>query len=159
MGPALLQRLFKAVAIDTGSDRSHRHRPCSRGRLARDSSKTPHRNCHPELSSRAKSRDLMCSRQDSRHIRHIDSRGPGGPFKPSFGLSGTVPPLDKAFPPRVRVFEPSIPTRSRPVPHSRLRNGENCSAPSPPDARTTQPSLDFDGCSEASPQTARSCEC
>jgi hypothetical protein len=36
----------------------------------------------------------------------------GGPFKPGFGLSGAVLPLDKVFQPRARVFAPSIPTRS-----------------------------------------------
>jgi hypothetical protein len=30
-------------------------------------------------------------------------------------LSGAVPPLDKVFPPLVRVFVPSIPTRSPPA--------------------------------------------
>ncbi len=68
------------------------------------------------------------------------SASAGGPFKPSFGLSGAVLPLDKVFPPRVRVFGPSILTRSPPVADSRLRSGENCSTPSPPDVRTTQPS-------------------
>src|SRR5713101_4698985 len=78
----------------------------------------------------------------------------GGPLKPGFGLSGAVRQLDKVFPPLVRVFAPSIPTRSRPVPHSRLRSGENCSTPSPPDVRTTQPSPDCDECNAAFPQTA-----
>src|SRR5438552_12953485 len=73
----------------------------------------------------------------------------GGPLKPGFGLSGTVLALDKVLPPLVRVFVPSILTLSRPVPHSRLRSGENCSTPSPPDARTTQPSRDFDEYSAA----------
>jgi hypothetical protein len=34
----------------------------------------------------------------------------GGPFKPSFGLSGAVLSLDKVFLPLVRVFVASIPT-------------------------------------------------
>jgi hypothetical protein len=38
----------------------------------------------------------------------------GGPFKPGFGLSGAVLPLDKVFPPLVRVFVSSISTQSRP---------------------------------------------
>src|SRR6266705_4382602 len=77
----------------------------------------------------------------------------GGPLKPGFGLSGAVRRLDKVFPPLVRVFVPSIPTRSRLAPHSRSRSGENCSTPSPPDVRTTQPSPDCDEYSAASPQT------
>src|SRR5205809_7430607 len=83
----------------------------------------------------------------------------GGPRKPGFGLSGAVPPLDKVFPPRVRVFVPSILTRSRPVHHSWLRSGENCSTPSPPDVRTTQPPPDCDECNAASPETAGNFEC
>jgi len=83
----------------------------------------------------------------------------GGPLKPDFGLSGAVLSLDKVFPPLVRVFAPSIPTRSQPVPHAQLRSGENCSTPSPPDFRTTQPSPDFDGYSAAFPQTAGNFEC
>ena len=35
-----------------------------------------------------------------------------GPLKPDFGLSGAVRRLDKVLPPFVRVFGPSIPTRS-----------------------------------------------
>ena len=42
----------------------------------------------------------------------------GGPLKPDFGLSGAVLPLDKVFPPLVRLFVSSIPTRSRPVPYA-----------------------------------------
>jgi hypothetical protein len=87
-----------------------------------------------------------------------DDDAAGGPFKPAFGLSGAVVSLDKASPPLVLVFELSIPTRSRPVPHNRWRSGENCSTPSPPDARTSQPSPDCDEHSEASPQTARNSE-
>src|SRR5208282_1427232 len=83
----------------------------------------------------------------------------GGPLKPGFGLSGAVPPLDKVFPPLVRVFVPSILTRSRPVPHTQLRSDENCSTPSPLDARTTQPSPDCDEDSAAFPQTAGNFEC
>ena len=60
----------------------------------------------------------------------------GGPLKPGFGLSGEVPPLDRVCLPLVRVFVPSILTRSPPVPHSQMRSGENCSTPSPPTART-----------------------
>jgi len=45
----------------------------------------------------------------------------GGPLKPGFGLSGAVLPLDKVFPQLVRVFAPSIPAQSLPVPHSQLR--------------------------------------
>ena len=74
-------------------------------------------------------------------------------------LSGAVRQVDKAFPPLVRVFVPCILTRSRPVPASRLRSGENCSTPSPPDVRTIQPSPDCDGCSEAFPQSAGNFEC
>jgi hypothetical protein len=68
----------------------------------------------------------------------------GGPLKPDFGLSGTVRRLDRVFPALVHVFVPSIPTRSPPVSHSQSRSGENCSTPSPPDVRTTQPSPDCD---------------
>jgi hypothetical protein len=83
----------------------------------------------------------------------------GGPLKPGFGLSGDVRQLDKVFPPLVRVFVPSIPTRSRPVRHSQLRGGENCSTPGPPDVRTTQPSPDCGEYSAAFPQTAGNFEC
>ncbi len=41
-----------------------------------------------------------------------------GLFKADSGLSGAVQPLDEAFPLLVRVFAPSILTRSLPVPHS-----------------------------------------
>ena|SRR5204863_1757795 len=41
-------------------------------------------------------------------------RAAGGPLKPDFGLSAAVLLLDKVFPHLVRVFVPSIPTRSRP---------------------------------------------
>ena len=83
----------------------------------------------------------------------------GGPVKPAFGLSGAVLQLEKAFPLLVRVFALSIPTRSLLVPHNRLRSGENCSTPSPPDDRITQPSPDCDECSAAFPQTAGNFEC
>jgi hypothetical protein len=82
-------------------------------------------------------------------------QGAGGPLKPSFGLSGAVPQLDTIFPPLVRAFAPSIPTRSQLVPRRQLRSDENCSTASPPDARTTQPSPDFDENSEASPLPPR----
>src|SRR6266851_2711574 len=68
----------------------------------------------------------------------------GGPLKPAFGLSGAVRPLDKVFPPLVRVFVPSTLTRSPPVPRSRLRSGGNCSTPSPSDIHTILPSPDCD---------------
>jgi|SRR5216684_3378832 len=56
------------------------------------------------------------------------SIGTGGPLKPAFGLSGgAVLQLDKVFPPLVRVFVLSIPTRTLRVPQRRLRSGENCS--------------------------------
>src|SRR5205814_2512371 len=54
-------------------------------------------------------------------------RAAGGRRKPDFGLSGAVLLLDKVFPHLVRVFVRSSPTRSRPVPQSRLHSGENCS--------------------------------
>lgn len=53
-------------------------------------------------------------------------------------LSGAVRQLDKVFLPRVRVFVPSILTRSLPVLQRRLRSGESCSTASRPDARTTR---------------------
>src|SRR6266567_5613665 len=81
-------------------------------------------------------------------------RHAGGPLKPSFGLSGAVPQLDTISHPLVRAFAPSIPTRSQLVPRRQLRSGENCSTPSPPDVRTTQPSPDCDEYSAAFPQTA-----
>src|SRR5260370_4145583 len=58
---------------------------------------------------------------------------------PVLAWSGAVLPLDKVFPPLVRVFVPSIHSIST-VPRRRLRSGENCSTPIPPDVRTTQPS-------------------
>src|ERR1700733_3864658 len=82
-----------------------------------------------------------------------------GPLKPVFGLSGAVLPLDKVFPLLVRVFVPSIRIRSRLVPHTQLRSGENCSTPSPQDVRTTRPSPDSDEYSAAFSQTVGSCEC
>ncbi len=51
---------------------------------------------------------------DSRNPRYTSRAG--GPLEPDFGLSGAVLPLDKVFPPLVRLFVSSIPTRSRPVP-------------------------------------------
>lgn len=82
----------------------------------------------------------------------------GGPLKPSFGLSGAVPPPDTFSPPLVRVFALSIPTRFRPVPHSQLRSGENCSTPTLPDVRITPPSPDCGECNAAFPQTADNLE-
>ena len=61
----------------------------------------------------------------------------GGPLKPDFGLSGAVRRLGRVFPPLVRVFVPSIPTRSLRVLQRRLRSGGSCSTASPPDARIT----------------------
>ena len=66
----------------------------------------------------------------------------GGPLKPAFGLSGAVRRLDKVFPPLVRVFGPSIPTRSLRVLQRRQRSGESCSTASPPDDRITLASPD-----------------
>jgi hypothetical protein len=84
---------------------------------------------------------------------------PGGPFKPGFGLSGVVLPLETMFPPLVRVSVPSTPTRSLRVPQRRLRSGESCSTASPPDDRITLASPDCDEYSAASPQTAGNFEC
>jgi hypothetical protein len=50
----------------------------------------------------------------------------GGPFKPGFGLSGAVLPLDKVFQPRARVFAPSIPTRSLRVLQCRVPHVSRC---------------------------------
>ncbi len=81
-----------------------------------------------------------------------------GPLKPSFGLSGAVPLPDTFSPPLVRVLALSIPTRFRPVPHSQLRSGENCSTPNLPDVRITPPSPDCGECNAAFPQTADNLE-
>jgi len=95
----------------------------------------------------------------------------GGPLKPGFGLSGDVSlsgNLNSSEavqqPHRVYLrldldFVPSIPTRSPRALQHQLPNGESCSTANPPDARISLPSLDSDGCSEVSPQTAGSREC
>jgi len=101
----------------------------------------------------------MPARNHEAESQDAPSRSPaGGPLKPDFGLSGAVRLLDKVFPRLVRVFVPSILTRSRPVPQSRLHRGENCSIPSPPDIRTTRLRQDFDEYSAAFAQTASNFE-
>jgi hypothetical protein len=50
--------------------------------------------------------------------------------RPDFGLSGAVRRLNRVFPPLIRVFGPSIPTRSLRVLHRRLRSGSKA-APLP----------------------------
>src|SRR3989442_4317978 len=62
----------------------------------------------------------------------------GGPLKPSFGLSGAVLRLDKAFPPLVLAF--SQPTRIQSLPGARASPG-------------------CDGCSEAFPRIAHDSGC
>jgi hypothetical protein len=60
----------------------------------------------------------------------------GGPFKPSFGLSGALPRLDRAFPLLARVCEQSIRTRFQHAPRRPLRDEESCSTASLRGART-----------------------
>ncbi len=105
---------------------------------------------HSKISQRTRNRGALrfpvAAATRQKNAAHGVSRGSqrtgdgwtGGPFKPGVGLSGAVLPLDKPSPPLVRVFVPSIPTRSPPVPHSRSRSGENCPTPSLPDVRTTR---------------------
>jgi hypothetical protein len=68
----------------------------------------------------------------------------GGPFKPSFGLSGVVPPAGRVSPRLVRAFLQSSRIQSLPVLPSPSRNGENYSTPNHQGAHTTHASLDCD---------------
>ena len=88
----------------------------------------------------------------------------GGPFKPSFGLSGAVPihlfspavrQPDKAALPLVRASWLSIPTRSLRVLQFLSHSGENCSTPSPREPRKGPSSQDCDERTAASRKTDR----
>ena len=81
-------------------------------------------------------------------------RRDGGPFKPSFGLSGAVPRLDRVFPLLARACVRSIRTRFQLVPRRPLRDGESCSTASLRGAHTIPASPDCNECSGASLQTA-----
>ena len=61
-------------------------------------------------------REVAGRRSESSTALQCRIKADGGPFKPAFGLSGAVLLLHKDRPPPARVFAPSIPTRSPPVP-------------------------------------------
>ena len=89
----------------------------------------------------------------------VDLQGrDGGPFKPSFGLSGAVPRLDRVFPLLARAGARSIRTRFQLVPRRPLRDGESCSTASLRGAHTIPASPGCNECSGASLQTAHDCE-
>src|SRR5271154_3723497 len=86
--------------------------------------------------------------------RECPSKQERGPFKPSVGLSGVVPPAYIISQLPVRVLRRSTPIQSPPVLRSRSRSGESCSTPNLQGARTTRPLPDCDEHSEAFARTA-----
>jgi hypothetical protein len=77
----------------------------------------------------------------------------GGPFKPSFGLSGVVPPAGRVSPRLVRAFLQSSRIQSLPVlPHRVMAK----TAPLPIIRELTQPTLHWIAMNRFRPQGTRS---